>query len=390
MNVPLLDLKAQYRSIQDEIDRRVLEVIASQVFILGPEVEALEKEVAAYSGASFAVGVSSGSDALIISLMALNIGPGDLVITTPFTFFSTAGSIVRVGASPVFCDIEEESFNLDPGKLEELLRALKRRGDLCRVKAIMPVHLYGQCAQMAAVVSLARKYDLATIEDAAQAVGSDYPSPEGIKKAGAIGDLGILSFYPSKNLSAYGDAGMVLTNDEALAQKAKVLRTHGEKQRYFYEIVGGNFRLDALQAAVLRVKLRHLDDWQEKRRRKAASYDRMFEASGLTQNGLLRTPPALYEKSGAVNYHTFHQYVLRASRRDELQAWLKAKEIGTAVYYPLPLHLQKCFAALGHKEGDFPEAENAAREVLAIPVYPELLEEQQEYVVACISEFYGR
>ena len=388
MNIPLLDLKAQYGSIRDEINQRVLEVIDSQIFVLGPEVEALEKEVAAYSQAGFAVGVSSGSDALIISLMALDVGRGDLVITTPFTFFATAGSIVRVGASPVFCDIEDRSFNLDPKKLEELLDALGKKGDLPRIKAILPVHLYGQCAGMTAILSLARKHGLATIEDAAQAIGVDYPLPDGIKKAGSMGDLGTLSFYPSKNLNAFGDAGMVLTNDEAMAQKVKVLRTHGEKQRYFYETVGGNFRLDAIQAAVLRVKLKRLEHWQEERRQRAASYDRMFEDTGLTRKRLLQTPEALYKQSGATNYHTYHQYVLRVSRRDELQTWLREKGIGTAVYYPLPLHLQKCFAGLGYREGDFPRAEKAAREVLAIPVYPELRQEQQDYVVDCINKFY--
>ncbi len=322
--------------------------------------------------------------------MALDVGRGDLVITTPFTFFATAGSIVRVGASPVFCDIEDRSFNLDPEKLEELLDALGKKGDLPRVKAILPVHLYGQCAGMTAILSLARKHNLATIEDAAQAIGVDYPLPDGIKKAGSMGDLGTLSFYPSKNLNAFGDAGMVLTNDEAMAQKVKILRTHGEKQRYFYETVGGNFRLDAIQAAVLRVKLKRLEHWQEERRRRAASYDRMFEDTGLTRKGLLQTPEALYKQSGATNYHTYHQYVLRVSRRDELQAWLKEKGIGTAVYYPLPLHLQKCFAGLGYREGDFPEAEKAAREVLAIPVYPELRQEQQDYVVDCINKFYSK
>ncbi len=388
MNIPLLDLKAQYGSIREEILPRVLEVIDSQIFVLGPEVEALEKEVAAYSQAGFAVGVSSGSDALIISLMAMEIGRGDLVITTPFTFFATAGSIVRVGASPVFCDIERRSFNLDPDRLEELLDALGKKGELPRVKAILPVHLYGQCAGMTAILTLARKYGLATIEDAAQAIGVDYPLAGGIKKAGSMGDLGTLSFYPSKNLNAFGDAGMVMTNDEAMAKKIKMLRTHGEKQRYFYETVGGNFRLDAIQAAVLRVKLRRLEHWQEERRKRAAYYDLMFDNTGLSRRGLLQTPEALYKQSGATNYHTYHQYVLRTSRRDELQTWLKEKGIGTGVYYPLPLHLQKCFAELGHREGDFPEAEKAAREVLAIPVYPELRQEQQDYVIDNINKFY--
>ncbi len=390
MKIPLLDLKAQYGSIKDELDQKLREVIASQIFILGPEVEALEKEIAAYSQVNHAIGVSSGSDALIVSLMALDIRWEDMVITTPFTFFATGGAIVRVGAKPVFCDINARSFNLDPDKLEAVLEGLKKRGELSRAKAILPVHLYGQCADMTPIMLLAKKFRLAVVEDAAQAIGVDYPSPFGIQKAGSVGDLGTLSFYPSKNLSAFGDAGMVLTNREDLAQKVRLLRVHGEKQRYYYETIGGNFRLDAIQAAVLRIKLKHLETWQEERRKRALYYDRKFEETGLSKKGLLQTPVALYKDSGARNYHTYHQYVVRAKKRDDLQAWLKDKQIGTSIYYPLSLHLQKCFAGLAYKEGDFPESEKAAREVLALPVYPELTTDQQDYVVNSIQEFYKK
>jgi len=390
MTIPLLDLKAQYGHIKDEIDQKVREVIASQIFILGPEVEALEKEIASYSRVRHAIGVSSGSDALIVSLMALGVGPGHLVMTTPFTFFATGGAIVRVGAKPVFCDINEQSFNLDPDKLEAVLKALEKKGELSRTRAIIPVHLYGQCADMTPIMSLAKKYGLAVIEDAAQAIGVDYPSSQGTQRAGGIGDLGTLSFYPSKNLSAFGDAGMVLTNSEDLAQKVRLLRVHGEKQRYFYETIGGNFRLDALQAAVLRIKLKHLETWQEERRKRAAYYDRKFEETGLTGKGWLQTPVALYRDSGVRNYHTYHQYVIRARKRDDLQAWLKDRQIGTSIYYPLSLHLQKCFADLGYREGDFPESERAAREVLALPVYPELTSDQQDSVVNSTHEFYNK
>lgn len=390
MEIPFLDLKAQYKNIQEEIDKKILEVISSQRFVLGPEVEALEQEVAAYCKAKYAVGISSGSDALIISLMALDMGEDDAVITTPFTFFATAGAITRIKAKPVFCDIEERGFNLDPGKLEELLESRSKTQDVSSIKAIIPVHLYGQCADMTPILELAKKYEFFVIEDAAQAIGSDYPAPDGIKKACSIGDAGILSFFPSKNLGGFGDGGMVLTNDEKLAQKLKLLRVHGSRNKYFYDIIGGNFRLDALQAAVLRIKLKHLDDWQKKRREKASYYDRIFTDSGLTAEGVVHTPEALYKDSGVEYFHTYHQYVIRAKDRDKLKEFLSERGVNTAIYYPMPLHLQKCFSYLGYREGDFPVAEKASREVLALPIYPELTADQQDYIASSITEFYKK
>lgn len=390
MDIPFLDLKAQYKSIQKEIDQKILEVISSQKFILGAEVENFEKEIAAYSGAKYAVGVSSGSDALISSLMALEIKQGDAVVTTPFTFFATAGAISRLGARIVFCDIDRVTYNINPDNLEMLLKKGNHRHGDSRIKAIIPVHLYGQCADMTPILALAERYDLFVIEDAAQAVGAEYPFPDGVKKASTIGDLGILSFFPSKNLGGYGDGGMILTYKEDLALKLKLLRGHGSKNKYFNEIVGGNFRLDALQAAVLRIKLKYLDKWQQKRRENASYYNKLFKESGLVGENLIQLPEAVYKDSGVQDYHTYHQYVVRAKDRDDLKAFLKEKGVATAIYYPLPLHIQKCFADLGYKEGDFPESEKAASEVLALPIYPELTANQQEFLVTCIKKFYQR
>lgn len=390
MNIPFLDLKQQYKSIQKEIDQKILEVVSSQKFVLGSEVEALEQEIAAYCQTGYAVGVSSGSDALIISLMAFDLDENDAVVTTPFTFFATAGAIARIKAKPIFCDIDEKSYNLDTEKLSELLESRSRARDVSSIKAIIPVHLYGQCVEMTPLLALAKKYELSVIEDAAQAIGSEYPSPDGMRKACSMGDVGILSFFPSKNLGGFGDGGMVLTDDEKLTQKLKLLRVHGSRNKYFYDIIGGNFRLDALQAAVLRVKLKHLDDWQRKRREKALHYDRIFTESSLVEEGHIQVPEALYKGSGAEYFHTYHQYVIRARDRDQLQEFLEEKGVSTAIYYPLPLHLQKCFSYLGYKEGDFPVAEKAAHEVLALPIYPELSPEQQDYIVSCIRDFYNK
>ncbi|MBM3285262.1 MAG: DegT/DnrJ/EryC1/StrS family aminotransferase [Candidatus Aminicenantes bacterium] len=416
MNIPILDLKAQYASIREEINRKVLDVLASQNFILGAEVRALEEEAASYSGARFAVGVSSGSDALLISLMALGIGGGDAVVTTPFTFFATAGAIARVGAEPVFCDIDERTFNIDPESLREVIEGRmsgrqkagrKSRGNGGRggregregkgtwkatgeLKAIIPVHLYGQCADMDPILAVAREYGLAVIEDAAQAIGSEYPSRRrGVKKAGTMGTLGTLSFYPSKNLGGCGDGGMVLTDSPKLADKLRCLRQHGDTKKYYYKMLGGNFRLDALQAAILRVKLGHLDAWQAMRRERAEAYGRKFAECGLIEAGIVKLPVAVYKESGITNYHTYHQYVIRAKNRDALQTYLKEKGVGTSVFYPLPLHLQKCFAYLGYKRGDFPVSERAAKEVLALPMYPELTAAQQDYIVSSLLEFGG-
>jgi len=390
MNVSLLNLKAQYAGLKPEIEAKVLEVIASQQFVLGPEVEALEKEVAALSGTAHAVGVSSGTDAILVALMALEVGPGDAVLTTPFTFFATAGTIARLGARPVFADIDPVTFNLDPVRAREALSAFRKKEPGVRVKAVLPVHLYGQCADMDAFLALGRDEGLAVVEDAAQAVGADYPSGSGVRKAGACGRAGTLSFYPTKNLGGFGDGGMVLTNDPGLGRRLRKLRTHGETERYFYDEVGGNFRLDALQAAVLRVKLRHLPEWQKKRRALAAAYSRKFAETGLEVEGAVVPPSAVYEFSGATDYHTFHQYVIRAADRDGLREFLRENGVGTAVFYPLPLHLQKCFASLGYGPGDLPVAEKASKEVLALPVHAELRTDEQDYVVDKIREFYSR
>ncbi len=389
MTIPFLDLKAQYITIRKEIDEKIAEVVSSQRFILGDEVKQLEEEVAAYSGAAYGVGVSSGSDALIISLMALGIGEGDHVITTPFTFFATAGAVARLRAVPVFCDIEPEGYNLDPARLEELLSKKIAGRDSSRIKAILPVHLYGQLADMDAINTLADKHGLYVVEDAAQAIGSEYPGAKGTKRACTLGDLGTLSFFPSKNLGAFGDGGMVLTDDAKLAKKLRVLRVHGSQNKYIYQILGGNFRLDALQAAILRIKLKHLDGWHRGRQRVADGYRSRLGNSSLLDSGAVRLPTEFYRERGVPHYHTYHQYVLRVQDRDKLQLHLRDRGIPTAVYYPLGLHLQECFSYLGYKKGDFPQTENACQEVLALPVFPELTETQQDQIVEGIEAFYA-
>jgi dTDP-4-amino-4,6-dideoxygalactose transaminase len=388
MKIPMLDLKAQYKSIQKEVDGKIAKVLENQMFILGEEVSSLEKEIAEYTGAKYAVGVSSGSDALIISLIALGIENGDAVITTPFTFFATAGAISRLGAVPVFCDIDEVTYNLNPRKLEICLESQKNSQNKLNIRAILPVHLYGQCADMDPIMAIADKHQVPVIEDAAQAIGSEYPGKKESLKAGNFGKTGTLSFFPSKNLGGIGDGGMVLTNDEDLAVKLRKLRVHGSRDKYYYDILGGNFRLDAIQAAVLRVKLKHLDDWQEKRRERAGLYEELFHDLGLINQEHVEIPAAVYKESGIKNYHTYHQYVIRAENRDELQSHLKKKGIPSAIFYPLSLHLQKCFASLGYKHGDFPVSEKATSEVLALPIYPELTREQQEHIVRTIASFY--
>ncbi len=388
MAIQFLDLKAQYRTIKDDIDQKIRDVISSQRFILGEEVKALEQEIAAYSGARHAVGVSSGSDALIIALMALGVGEKDYVVTTPFTFFATAGAVARLHAIPLFCDIHPDSFNIDPQKLSDLLSKKIGNRDMSRIKAIIPVHLYGQMADMDAINELAQQYELVVIEDAAQAIGSEYPGSQGVSRACATGDMGTLSFFPSKNLGAFGDGGMVLTDSSSLAEKLRVLRVHGSVNKYIYETLGGNFRLDALQAAVLRVKLKHLDAWHLGRQQRADFYRDRFQESGLLEEGKVQIPKELYRKSGVTHYHTYHQYVIRVKDRVKLQPFLQEAGVPTAIYYPLGLHLQECFAYLGYRQGDFPETEEACLEVLALPIYPELLPEQQEHIVRSIQEFY--
>lgn len=367
MQVPLLDLKAQYRTIRDEIRSAVDSVLESQYFINGPEVKQLEEAVAAYSSCKKAVGVSSGTDALLCSLMALGIGAGDEVITTPYTFFATAGSIWRTGAKPVFVDIEPETYNINPSGIEKAITP--------RTKAIIPVHLYGQCAEMDPILELAAKYQLFVIEDAAQSIGATYKG----RKAGAMGTAGCLSFFPSKNLGGLGDGGMILANDEQLAERLAVFRQHGSKPKYYHKFVGGNFRLDTLQAAALLVKLKHLDAWSEKRRQNAKQFNELFKDCAAVTTPVIRP----------YNVSIYNQYViLVGSRRDELIKFLQANGIGTEIYYPLSMHDQECFNALGYKPGDFPESEKAARETLALPVYPELTEEQIRYVAGRVKEFF--
>ena len=372
MNVPLLDLHSQYLTIREEVRAALDEVCESQHFILGSRVAGLEEEIARYCGTHYAVGVSSGTDAILSALMALGIGRGDEVITTPYTFFATAGSIVRAGAHPVFVDIDPSSFNLDPSQVEDRITS--------RTKGLLPVHLFGRCADMGPLVALAAWHRLALIEDAAQAIGAQ--ADEG-GRAGGIGTLGCLSFYPTKNLGAFGDGGMVLTNDPKLRDLLRSLRQHGSEGHYEHPRVGGNFRLDELQAAVLLVKLRHLDEWTEARQALARHYNEAFRALNLEGPDGLILPEI--PKAGR---HVFNQYVLRTRRRNELARFLRERRIGTAIYYPKPLHLQECFAFLGHKEGDFPEAERASREALALPVYPELTSTMQTDVVEAVSAFF--
>ena len=370
MKVPLLDLKAQFESIADEAREAMWRVCESQRFIMGPEVQALEEEVATYCDVAHGVGVSSGTDALLVSLMALDIGAGDEVVTTPYTFFATAGCISRVGARPVFVDIQPETCNIDPGQIEAVLTP--------RTRAIMPVHLYGQLADMEPIMEIAGDRGLHVIEDAAQAIGAE----QGGKKAGSIGMAGCFSFFPSKNLGAFGDGGMVVTSDEEFYQRCKVMRLHGARPKYHHSLIGGNFRLDALQAAVLRVKLPRLDSWTEGRIANAGRYDRLFEQSGLVTRELVRPP---HRRPGR---HIFNQYVIRARDRDALKDHLAERGISTVVYYPIPLHRQVCFSELGYSDDDLPESSRAAAETLALPVYPELDASAQEYVVTCIVEFY--
>jgi dTDP-4-amino-4,6-dideoxygalactose transaminase len=375
MNVPLLDLKAQYLAIKADVDTAIAEVLESQHFILGPKVEACEKAIARYCGCTHAVGVSSGSDALLACLMAENIGPGDEVITTAYTFFATAGAIARTGATPVFVDIDPSTYNMDPSAIASTVTD--------RTRAIIPVHLYGQMADMDAIMRVADRHGLIVIEDAAQAIGAERDG----RRSGTTGHYGCFSFFPSKNLGAAGDGGMIVTNDAGRAERLAVLRGHGAQPKYHHKIIGGNFRLDAIQAAVVSAKLPHLDGWTAARRRNAARYDRLFVEAGLTADTDTLGSSSVVLPAIAADRHIFNQYVVRVSRRDELQAALKRQGISTEVYYPVPMHLQECFAYLGYAAGAFPESERASRETLALPVHPELSEAQARHVVECIHEW---
>lgn len=390
MKVPLLDLKQQLTVLRSEILEAVTRVIDSTTYIQGPEVTGLEEEVAQYCGVAHGIGVSSGTDALLVCLMALGIQPGDRVLTTPYSFFATMGVVLRLGATPVFADIDPVTFNIDPVSVEAVLATDTER----TIKALLPVHLYGQCADMTAILSVARRYNLPVIEDAAQAIGAECPLGSGTsqqwKRAGAMGLAGCFSFFPSKNLGGIGDGGMVVTDDKDLADKIRILLNHGASPRYYHGLVGGNFRLDPIQAAVLRIKLRYLDQWHRARRENADRYNTLLTKSGLVPAHLV-LPQAVYqdlgEKGAGCNYHIYNQYVLRVQRRDDLLSFLRRHEIGCEIYYPLALHQQKC---LGQ---DFvmpvlPEAEKAAAETIALPVYPELTQDMQEYVVETIAAFY--
>jgi dTDP-4-amino-4,6-dideoxygalactose transaminase len=363
MQVPLLDLKAQYATIKNEILAAVSEVLESQRCIGGPKVAELEERIAAISDCRFAVGASSGTDAILNSLMSLDIGPGDEVITTPFTFFATVGCIARTGAKPVFVDIDPRTYNINSELVDSAVSE--------RTKAIIPVHLFGQMADMDRIMEIAGKYDLAVIEDAAQSITATYKG----RKAGSIGTVGCFSFFPSKNLGGIGDGGMIVTNDEHLSERLSVMRNHGSKPKYYHKYIGGNFRLDPIQAAALLVKLTHLDEWSQARRQNAAYYGKGFAGTGVD------TP---YISPDCVTI--YNQYVIRVPRRDEIVAHLRQNEIGCEIYYPVPMHLQECFSYLGYKKGALPEAENAAKEVLALPVYPELTDEMKDYVVDTILE----
>ncbi len=368
--VPVLDLRAQYQTIRDEIEPVVRQLFESQMFVMGPEVAELEAELARFSGVARGIGCASGTDALLLPLMAVGIGPGDEVITTPYSFFATAGSIWRTGAKPVFVDIEPDTYNIDPGQIEAAITP--------RTRAIIPVHLYGQMADMGPVCEIAAKHGLFVLEDAAQAIGARYFE----HPSGSLGHVGALSFYPSKNLGGFGDGGMIVTNDTTLARSLARLRIHGMEPKYHHHEVGFNSRLDALQAAVLRVKLRHLESWTNQRRCAASRYETLFEDHRLTDTIVLPR-----EREGY--YHVYNQFVIRvpASVRDLMRDFLSARQIGTEIYYPIPLHLQTCFSSLGHKIGDFPRSEAAAHETIALPIYPELSEDQQHYVVGSIRQF---
>jgi dTDP-4-amino-4,6-dideoxygalactose transaminase len=389
MNVPLLDLRAQYLSIRSEVEAAVTEVLDSQVFILGPRVQECEREIARYSNCAHGVGMSSGTDALVACLMAENIGPGDEVITTPYTFFATVGSIARLGAKPVFVDIDPVTYNLDVSQVESRVTA--------KTRAIMPVHLYGQMAAMDEIMDVAKRHKLVVIEDAAQAIGAEYKG----KRAGSIGDYGCFSFFPSKNLGAAGDAGMVVTNNAEKLEKLKLVRAHGSKPKYYHKIVGGNFRLDAIQAAIISVKLRYLDQWTVGRQRNAERYTRLFRQSGISvsDTSVLANSPAasgaekitaqkLLLPAPTSDRHIFNQYIIRTRERDALKKMLEGRGVGTEIYYPVPMHVQECFSYLGYKKGDFPQAEAAANETLAVPIYPELSDEQAKYVAGAVAEFF--
>lgn len=387
MKVPLLDLKPQYKSLKKELEETLIRIAESQYFILGPEVERMEKLLCEYLGCKYSLGVSSGTDALLVALMAINIKPGDEVIVPTYSFFATAGVVARLNAVPVLVDSDPVTFNILPSEIEKKITS--------KTKAIIPVHLFGQSCEMDDIMATAKKYNIKIIEDAAQAIGTQYKDG---RCAGAIGDIGCFSFFPSKNLGCFGDGGLVTTNDSKLAERLRILRVHGGEPKYYHKVIGGNFRLDALQAAVISVKLPHLDSWSEKRRANAETYNKLFIEAGLASEegrtqfdkyNKVLLPKAVYKHkaSEVKNYHIYNQYIIRVEKRDELRKYLAAKEIGTEIYYPIPFHLQECFSYLNYKRSNFPIAEQQADTSIALPIYPELTFEQLNYVVDMISEF---
>jgi dTDP-4-amino-4,6-dideoxygalactose transaminase len=379
MTVPLLDLKKQYQSLKSELDEALIRVAESQYFIMGPEVDKMEKAFCEYLNCKYAIGVSSGTDALLVALMALDIQPGDEVIVPTYSFFATAGVVSRMNAVPVFADIDPVTFNIDPDDIEKRITN--------KTKAIIPVHLYGQSCEMDMIMEIARNNNLKVVEDGAQAIGVQYKDG---KHVGTIGDIGCYSFFPSKNLGCFGDGGLVVSNDDVLGEKLRILRVHGGKPKYYHKIIGGNFRLDAIQAAVLNVKLPHLDDWSSHRRDNAELYTKLFIEAGLAEaTGRIKfddknkvlLPKAVYKDSGVKNYHIYNQYIIRVEDRDLVRKHLSDQGVGTEIYYPVPFHKQECFSSLNYKNGEFPLAEEAADDSIALPIYPELTKEQQKYIV---------
>ena len=384
MQVPLLDLRPQHEGLRDEIIAAVTDVIDSTRYIMGPELERFEEAVAEYSGCKYALGVSSGTDALLLALMSLNIGPGDKVLVPDFSFFATAGVVSRLNAEPVFLEIDPTTFNLCPKHLEKKLESYTEE-ELAQVKAVIPVHLFGQCADMQAILGVAQQFGIAVVEDAAQAIGAEYRLNGEARRAGAMSDVGCMSFFPSKNLGGVGDGGMVTTNDTELHHQLHIKRVHGAEPKYYHKVIGGNFRMDPIQACVLRIKLQRLEAWHEQRRQNAAQYNQLL---GETQLEEVVCPAAVYQDDNLLNHHIYNQYTVRVQRREDLRKFLQERGVATEIYYPVPFHRQECFADLVYQPGSLPESDRAAREVLALPIYPGLTTEMQEYVVENLVEFY--
>ncbi len=384
MQVPLLDLRPQHEGLRDEIIAAVTDVIDSTRYIMGPELERFEEAVAEYSGCKYALGVSSGTDALLLALMSLNIGPGDKVLVPDFSFFATAGVVSRLNAEPVFLEIDPTTFNLCPKHLEEKLESYTEE-ELAQVKAVIPVHLFGQCADMQAILGVAQQFGIAVVEDAAQAIGAEYRLNGEARRAGAMSDVGCMSFFPSKNLGGVGDGGMVTTNDTELHHQLHIKRVHGAEPKYYHKVIGGNFRMDPIQACVLRIKLQRLEAWHEQRRQNAVQYNQLLGEAQLEE---VVCPAAVYQDDNLLNHHIYNQYTVRVQRREDLRKFLQERGVATEIYYPVPFHRQECFADLGYRPGSLPESDRAAREVLALPIYPGLTTEMQEYVVENLIEFY--